>query len=160
MLRNSRIYLTLTGTLMVVSACQQPSPPKVSVENVWSRPAYVEQPSEEHAGMQHGSGSNGVAYFTIKNTGGSSDRLLSVATEVCDTPELHTTVMKGEKMSMQKLDKGMEIPAGGQIEFKPRSHHVMLIDLRRSLRPDSTFALTLNFEKSGAIDVSSEIRRP
>ena len=63
-------------------------------------------------------------------------------------------------MMMQKVDGGLDIPAGQTVEFKPGGYHVMLIGLKRSLVPGDRFALQLVFERTGTIKVDSEVGQP
>ncbi len=147
--------------LCVLIGCQQDAtPPKIVIEDVWSMPVMVSENENHKTGAgQDMPKPNGVVYLTIKNEGATADRLLRASSAVCDTVELHTTIIQDEKMMMKPLD-GMEIPAGKQVAFKPRSDHIMLIGLNRSLRSESQFELELQFEKSGAMAVTSTVRRP
>ena len=63
----------------------------------------------------------------------------------------------GSMMGMQKMDR-LEIPAGGSVELKPGSYHIMLIDLTRELQAGEKIDLTLKFEKAGDVKVTAEVR--
>ena len=52
----------------------------------------------------------------------------------------------------------VEIPAGGSLQLKPGSYHVMLIGLARDLAVGDTIDLTLTFEKAGSITVKAQVR--
>jgi copper(I)-binding protein len=56
-------------------------------------------------------------------------------------------------MRMRALDQGIEIPAGGKIEFKPGGYHIMFIGLKQPIARDSRFKGTLTFEKAGTVEV-------
>jgi periplasmic copper chaperone A len=58
---------------------------------------------------------------------------------------------------MQKVDR-LEIPAGGSVQLKPGSYHIMLIDLTQELKAGEKIEITLNFEKAGAVKVMAEVR--
>ncbi len=124
--------------------------PQISVEKIWSWPA--------HAAAD--GGSTGAVFMTVINHGDVSDRLLHAYSDAAGAVEIHETVMVGDRMKMQPVTNGLEIPAHGQIEFKPRSHHIMLIGLRRDLKVGERFSLVLEFEKSGNLTVESEVREP
>ena len=124
---------------------------RISVNGIWSWPAHA---------STDGGGGTGAVYLTIVNDGDVADRLLRVHTGVADTLEIHETVMVDDRMKMQPVTAGIEIPAHGSIEFKPRSHHIMLIGLRQDLRAGERFPLVLEFEKSGNRTVESEVREP
>lgn len=63
----------------------------------------------------------------------------------------------GPMMGMQKVDR-VEIPAGGRLELKPGSYHIMLIGLTQDLKVGDRIEITLRFEKAGEITVSAEVR--
>ena len=60
-------------------------------------------------------------------------------------------------MGMQPIAR-LEIPAGGTVELKPGSYHIMLIDLTKELKAGDTIEITLKFEKAGEITVTAEVR--
>lgn len=98
----------------------------------------------------------GAVYFTLRNSGDQSDRLISVNTPRAKKAELHTHVQQGEMMRMEQIDS-VEVPAGGQVEFKPGSNHVMLFELSEPLVAGDRFPLTLMFEHAGEVDVEVSI---
>lgn len=157
------------GLLMIALAagCQRvPNTAEISIEEIWSRPVMVSH--EGHAGMMadssmanmHHSGSNGVVYLVVQNRGGVADRLLRARAEVCETTELHETIMDGDRMMMQPVENGIEIPAQSSAKLEPRGRHLMLIGLKRSLAVGDSVELHLDFEKSGTKTVFSAVRQP
>ena len=52
----------------------------------------------------------------------------------------------------------LEIPAGGSVELKPGSYHIMLIGLKQDLKAGDTIEITLTFEKAGEVKVTAEVR--
>ena len=131
----TRVLAVLALVGAALAACTPTGGPvgTIRVENAWSRPAAV--------------GANGAVYFTLRN-GGAADRLIAVSSEVARVAELHQTTIEGGVARMAKVPS-IEVPAGGSVELKPGSFHVMLIGLTRELRGGDTFPLTLTFE-SGA----------
>ncbi len=57
-------------------------------------------------------------------------------------------------MKMEKQD-AVPIPAGGELELKPGSYHIMLIGLKRDLKVGESVTLTLHF--NGYEDVTITI---
>jgi len=102
----------------------------------------------------------GGAFMRLVNTGGEADRLIGGTTDVAQAVEIHETVVENEVMKMQRLVEGLEVPAKGKVLLKPGSYHVMLIGIQRDLKAGDTFALELQFEKSGSITVTPEVREP
>ena len=94
----------------------------------------------------------GAVYFTLDNPGEQPERLLGAQTPRAGKTELHTHVHEGEIMRMQQVES-VEIPAGGQAEFKPGGHHVMLFELKQPLNAGEQFPLTLIFEHAGEVVV-------
>jgi copper(I)-binding protein len=154
--------LVLVGLL---AACGGPSEPSIQIEDVWSRPTMVMAESEttSEGGMGQelmGMAGTGAVFMLIKNEGREADRVVGGQTDVAEVVEIHETVMEGDVMKMQMLPDGLEVPAGGEVLLKPGSYHVMLIGMKRDLKLGDTFSLDLEFEKSGTITVTPQVRQP
>lgn len=54
----------------------------------------------------------------------------------------------GGMMGMQPVAR-VEIPAGGSLQLKPGSYHVLLIGLVKDLKAGDTIDLTVKFERAG-----------
>lgn len=106
----------------------------------------------EHAWSRASTTANGVAFFTIDNSGKDADKLLSVSGAIADMVSLHTHVMDGEVMRMRAVD-AIDIPAGGKAELKPGGLHIMLMGLKAPLKEGQMFPLTLTFQKAGKVEV-------
>lgn len=126
---------------------------QLEIDNVWSRPVHATSDSDGNFL------SNGAVYLTINNSG-SADTLLSVETEVCRKAELHQSKMVDGLMTMKMLKSGIALPPHGVMKMQPGSYHIMLIGLRKSLRPGDTFALILYFAKNDPVTVLSYVRSP
>jgi hypothetical protein len=109
----------------------------------------------------------GAAYMTIENTGSEADALVGAASPAAEIVEVHETVAMGSQAPGASAEGGMmgmqpvarlEIPAGGTVELKPGSYHVMLIDLAQELKPGDEIEITLTFEKAGEVTVTAEVR--
>lgn len=94
----------------------------------------------------------GAAYLTIMNLGDRPDRLVTVASPIAERVEIHAHSMKGEVMSMRRVE-AVEVHPGAPTVFKPGGMHVMLIGLKRPLRQGDRFPLTLTLETLGPIHV-------
>lgn len=111
--------------------------------------------------------SAGAAYMAIQNTGSEVDALVGAASPVAEAVEIHETVAMEEPAASDGMGGGMvgmqpiarlEIPAGGTVELKPGTYHVMLIDLKQELKVGETIEITLTFEKAGEVKVTAEVR--
>jgi hypothetical protein len=119
----------------------------------------------------------GAAYMVIENSGSEADALTGAASPAAKTVEVHETVAMesaapsdamgspmpsasgetGGMMGMQPIAR-LEIPAGGSVELKPGSYHIMLIGLNQELKVGDKIEITLTFEKAGDVKVTAEVR--
>lgn len=154
-------YCVLLVGVLVACGSRAPAGPQIRAENVWSRPAAAmekAEPGEATPGGMAGMGSPGVVYLTLVNEGREADRLIGAKSDIAAAVELHQTTMEGGVMKMRPVSGGVEVPAGGRVEFKSGSYHIMLIGLKRNLKVGDRFTVTLEFEKSGTLTVESEVR--
>lgn len=106
-------------------------------------------------------GQEAGAVFATISGGDAADRLLGAASGVAATVELHEHAAGPDGvMQMRQVAGGIVIPAGGRVELKPRSYHVMLIGLRSALSKGGKVSLTLRFEQAGERTVEAEILDP
>lgn len=92
--------------------------------------------------------------FGIFVNPGPADRLISASfPDVTDRTEIHEMAVANGMMTMRALPKGIEIPAGGRLELKPGSYHLMLMDLKAPIIEGQKLAGTLVFEKAGKVNV-------
>ena len=94
-----------------------------------------------------------AAYFTVYNTTGTADRLLSVVSGAGATAMLHT-VSNG---SMSAAANGAVIPPHGKLVLSTGSGHVMIEGLFGPLRPGQSVNLALTFADAGTLDVSAPV---
>lgn len=92
-------------------------------------------------------------FFKVRNTGKTADRLISGTSAVAGTFEIHEMAVVDGIMKMRALDKGIEIPPGGEVVLKPGGLHVMFIGLAAPLEKGAKVKGTLVFEKAGKIEV-------
>jgi copper(I)-binding protein len=86
-------------------------------------------------------------------------RLVSVTSPVAGVGEVHEMKMDGDVMKMRALST-LDLPAGKTVELKPGGYHVMLLDLKTALRPDSTIPLTLTFRDAQGKESKQELQVP
>ena len=100
-------------------------------------------------------GDNCGVFMTITSTAKEPDVLLSARTDVAERTELHTMV----NMKMTQVEN-IPVPAGGTVELKPGSLHVMLFTLKKELKAGDTFSLTLKYQKAGERTVQVKVQPP
>ena len=155
--RLTRLGGLLLAALVVaslVAGCSSGGEASIKVTEPWARA------SSAMAGA-------GAAYLKIQNTGTAADALVGAASPAATTVEVHETVAMGSPAPDASGDGGMlgmqpvkrlEIPAGGTVELKPGSYHLMLIGLKQDLEIGATIEITLTFEKAGAFPVTATVR--
>lgn len=72
-------------------------------------------------------------------------KLVSAATPVAGTAEVHEMKMEGDVMQMRAVPQ-LALPAGRTVELTPGGYHIMLMDLKQALKPGTTVPLTLVFQ--------------
>lgn len=168
-MKTAKILLASIGIFLLSAACSANKTSGIEIQDAWIRsaslqPSMAEQPmgQTEMPGsqqMENMSGSNSAAYLVIKNNDSQPDRLLSAYCEVARSTELHISQEDNGVMTMRPVD-GVDVPAGGTVELKPGSYHIMLVDINRDLTPGDVLKLSLKFQNAGTIEVQAEVRAP
>lgn len=99
-------------------------------------------------------------FMVISNGGTTPDRLIGASTEGAQLSQIHEMKMEGDMMKMGELPDGLDIPAGGSVTLAPGGLHVMMMGLIQPLKSNECLALTLQFEKAGAVPVMLSIGKP
>src|SRR5260370_3362205 len=95
----------------------------------------------------------GAGYVSIKNPGAPADRLLGGSFADAGKIEIHQMTMDRGVMKMRPVAGGVEIKAGETLELKPDGLHLMFVDLKQPLKKGEQVDGTLEFEKSGKVEV-------
>lgn len=102
---------------------------------------------------------NGAAYVTIVNGANQPDRLIRVTSSRSGKVEMHTMTMDGDIMRMREVP-GIDVPGSGRVEMKPgEGLHIMLVGLNGPLNDGETFPMTLQFERSGKVDLVVPVQK-
>jgi periplasmic copper chaperone A len=100
---------------------------------------------------------SGAAYLSIENNGKAADKLIAVSTPIAKSAEIHTMSMEGNVMKMREV-QDIEVAPGAKIAMKPGDgYHIMLMGLKKALKKDDKFPLTLTFEKAGKVNVEVHV---
>jgi copper(I)-binding protein len=92
-------------------------------------------------------------YLTVTNTGSEADRLISVASDIAASAEVHEMSMSGGIMTMRPVEGPLEIKPGATLELKPGGYHVMFTRLKLGVNEGDKVKATLVFEKAGRIEI-------
>ena len=121
----------LAGELAITNAWSRSTPPGVSV---------------------------GVAYFTLKNGTGKSDRLLRITTPAASKAQVHRTEILDGMARMREVAV-LHVDAGQTLEFAPNGMHLMLMGLKQPLVEGKDFEIVLLFEVAGPRTVTVAVRK-
>ncbi len=83
------------------------------------------------------------AFMTI--TASSDSKLISVASPVAKTVQVHEMTMNGDVMGMREV-KAVALPAGKPVTLDPNGLHVMLMGLNDQVKEGQQVPLTLTVE--------------
>jgi copper(I)-binding protein len=137
-----------SGTATESSApASSPSATAMADSAVTVTGAYIPQPASDTSamfGMVANSGSEAV-----KLTGGSAPDVGMV--------QVHEFVKEGNTEVMQEVPGGLEIPAGGSVELKPGSYHVMLMEVTGDWKVGDEIPVTLNLSNGETVTVTAPV---
>ncbi len=114
----------------------------ITVETPWAR---ATAPNAKAGGL----------FMTLTDTG-APDKLVAVASPVAGVAEVHRTVEQNGVMKMLPV-AALELEPGKQVVLAPGGYHVMLMDLKRQLKPGDTFPVTLTFANSAPMTVTVKV---
>ena len=101
-------------------------------------------------------GKNTAAYMTINNSSLLKDKLLKVECLESTSTELHDHINEEGIMKMRPVQAIIvETPT---VDLKPGSLHIMLIGLKKDLKPGEIVKMHLIFEQSGRVDLSFPVQ--
>lgn len=99
------------------------------------------------------------AFMEITSKSGAT--LIGASSPVAGITEIHEMKMAGGIMSMRAIPR-LELPAGQRISLASGGYHVMLMDLKQTLKAGDSVPLTLKVlgkdKKVEAIEVKAEVR--
>jgi periplasmic copper chaperone A len=101
--------------------------------------------------------SSGAIYLSIENLGKNSDQLVSAASPVANSVELHTMSMQGNVMKMREVANIEIKPSEKIVMVRGHGYHIMLIGLKQPLRPGDKVPLTLHFKNAGKVETQATV---
>ena len=134
-----RMTLAALAVLTPVTALAQ--------EGLAIRDAYVRSANPKTA----------AAFMVVENHGATDCRLTGVSSDAAERVELHTHAEQDGVMKMQKIEGGIDIPAGADHALARGGDHVMLMGLTKPLTDGDTVALALDFGPCGTQQVEAAL---
>ncbi|QBF27371.1 copper chaperone PCu(A)C [Pseudomonas tructae] len=141
MLRNP-VKRTLAALALIGLAL--PAVAETTVSDAWARATVPQQQSSG-------------AFMTL--TASTDSKLLSVASPVAKTVQLHEMSMENDVMKMGEVDS-VALPAGKAVSLDPNGYHVMLMGLNQQLKEGEQVPLTLVVEDAKGLKQTIEVSAP
>lgn len=86
-------------------------------------------------------------------------KVVKIETPVADTVEIHRMAMKDGVMEMHELES-LDLPAGETVRLHPGDYHLMLIDLKKPLKPGERVPLKITMQSSNGRSETVSIQVP
>ncbi|MER0481355.1 copper chaperone PCu(A)C [Streptomyces sp. Edi2] len=131
--------LTLTAALTLAGCGGAGGAPQLKVAD-----SYMPQPVDQNMAG---------AYFTVKNSGDTADKLTSVTSDLSKNITLHKTA--GTKMEQVN---SLAIPAGGELRLSRGGNHLMFMGLKKKPAEGDKVAIELHFATAGPIKVTVPVK--
>jgi hypothetical protein len=87
---------------------------------------------------------NSAVFTTLINHSDKKRSIVAASTPAANKVELHDVTIDGDVMKMRQV-QNITIPTNGEVELKPGSLHIMLFDLKNSLKEGEKISMTLTF---------------
>ncbi len=98
-------------------------------------------------------------FLSIRNGGGTDDRLVSVRSDAAERVEIHEVRHEDGMARMRELTDGLPLPAGATVELKPGGYHLMFIAPRAdAFVAGAQVEATLVFAHAGERRVRFDVR--
>lgn len=99
------------------------------------------------------------AFMTFKNAGDKDHKIVKADNPASRVTELHTHTDEGGMMRMRQV-KEIDIKTKGEAVLKPGGLHIMLIDLKQSLKEGENIEMTVSFEDGSSKKISAPVKKP
>lgn len=139
------LFVNLAATLLAFSATAAGAA-DINVRAPWIRGTVVGQQATG-------------AFMEVTSKSGAT--LVGAASPVAGLSEIHEMKMEGGVMKMRPVAR-LDLPAGKPVLLGPGGYHVMLMNLKQSLKKGESVPLTLYVEgkdkKQETIEIMAEVR--
>lgn len=144
--------------LLSLGACSRPAPPPAGepAASATSSSTSLNVQSPWIRAVPPGA-SAAAAYALLRNDGDQALKLTQLDSDVAEHNMLHSMSMEGGVMQMRMLD-ALEIPAHGSVALAPGGLHLMLVGLKRELKPGDDVEIRLQLEGGQQLSVKFPVR--
>lgn len=98
----------------------------------------------------------GVVFMQLHNAGPQADALVSASSPVAKKVEIHNHINDKGVMRMRQVAK-VDVPAGQSVSLQPGGYHVMLIGLKKPLKLNDTFPVTLKYQSGKTQKITATV---
>jgi copper(I)-binding protein len=99
-----------------------------------------------------------AAFMQLQNSGDKEFFVVNAATTAAAAVELHMHTNDDGVMRMRRIPH-IHLPPGQTVSLQPGGLHVMLFDLKSSLKEGTTIPITLEFNDGSTKDIEAPVRR-
>jgi len=129
--------------LWLVLLCS-PALGQVEVKDAWVRATVSQQKSTG-------------AFMRL--TAAQGARVVQITSPVAGVAEIHEMSMVGDMMRMRPV-AALDLPAGQTVELKPGGFHLMLLDLKQTIKEGDVVPVTMVFEGKDGKRTSVDLKLP
>ncbi|MXP42793.1 copper chaperone PCu(A)C [Altererythrobacter soli] len=101
-------------------------------------------------------GNPGAIYFSVSNDSDSPVTIRNASLEGAGSAMIHQMSTADGQASMNEVMQ-VDVPANGQLEFKPGDLHVMAMELDETLAAGGTADVTLHFARGDKVTFPAQI---
>jgi periplasmic copper chaperone A len=151
----SRHALLLAATcagLLGVAACGGSQPPAAVVASGSSSVKAASVITIKDQWVKTADSEMTATFGTLVNSGSSPIKIVSAKTSASDRTELHEVTGMGDSMTMRPVADGLTVPAGGTLELKPGSFHIMIMNLKDPIESGDEVDVRLTFADGSTRD--------
>lgn len=99
-----------------------------------------------------------AAFMVIKNNSDEAISLVKATSEIAETVELHEHINADGMMKMRQVPN-IVIAANSTTDLKPGGYHIMLIGLKKAIKPDDIIDMTLEFSNGAEQAVKASVKK-
>jgi copper(I)-binding protein len=101
---------------------------------------------------------NSAAYMLLSNNTATDDELIGVSCDAAMAAEIHLSQVDTNGVMQMTPQESVPLPAGGELELRPGSYHIMLIGIKQDFKTGENITLTLHFKNHADITLTVPVQ--
>ncbi|AJC86583.1 copper chaperone PCu(A)C [Campylobacter sp. RM16704] len=93
-------------------------------------------------------------FLELKNNSNKDIKLIKAQSSLSDTAEIHDHIMENGKKMMVQIPQ-ITIKANSSTQLKPGGKHIMVLNLKENITPQTKASLTLYFDDNSTIELKN-----